>query len=205
MLAELYSKDEQMLASLKTRREIRKSTGLVKLVAGSIESRRADVEGSWAGVKQTEDASEDEDEGEGDEAADEDDSGSDDDDGEEAEDVEMEDLEDESSEEEEEPVLVPAGKRKRAGKITGPAARPSKKVAFAPDPKESKQARSAAGAAKKAIVAAPKPKSKPTLKPKPTAVPTKVKAANVGHGKKSAVKTSPSKSGEEAYDFGKFF
>jgi len=163
---------------------MRKSTGLVKLVAGHIESRKVDVEAAWEGADQEVDGQDDED--------DDDEAGSEenDDDGDE--------MEDDESEEDEEPVPAPIGKRKRPEKTSAPPARLSKKVSFAADPKESKWARSAAGAAKKITPV--------TFKAKPVSSKLKPsKIANVSAGKASQKSTMPGKAGEEAYDFGKFF
>jgi nuclear GTP-binding protein len=158
---------------------MRKSTGLVKLVAGHIESRKVDVEAAWEGADQEVDGQDDED--------DDDEAGS-----------EENDDEDDEDEEDEEPVPAPIGKRKRPEKTSAPPARPSKKVSFAADPKESKKARSAAGAAKK--ITPVTSKAKPvSSKLKPS------KVANASAGKASQKSTMPSKAGEEAYDFGKFF
>jgi nuclear GTP-binding protein len=191
-LAELYSKDEEALSTLKTRKEMRKSTGLIKLVAGHVENRKVDIEAGWAGAEHEKDDQNEDEDDDGEETGTED---------EEDEDVELDDveeLEEDESEEDEEPVPAPSGKRKRPSKSTASPAHPSKKVSFAADPKESKQARAAAGAAKKAAQATPK--SKP--------VSSKLKAskvANVSTGKASQKSTAPSKGDEEAYDFGKFF
>lgn len=183
--------DDEILTQLKTRKEMRKGGGLVKYTAASAESRRANVEGEWPGLKEAE-ASEDESE----EVSSEE------------EDVEMNDAEDseedsdedaEEDESMEEPIEDPkpilSGKLKRADKKSTPVVRPAKKVAFAADPKQSKQARSASGATqKKAVMLAKVVAKKPTV---PTAT---VKVANVPSGKKTATLGR-----EEAYDFGKFF
>ncbi|KAF7971036.1 hypothetical protein HWV62_22155 [Athelia sp. TMB] len=196
--AEQDARDEAILAQLKTRKEMRKEGGLVKFTAAPVESRRVDVDGKWPGLTEEEEDSEDESMANGEEE-----SGSDEDDDE--EDVEMDnaealDAEESDSDEEEmqveEPVPIASGKRKRADKKAAVVTRPAKKVAFAADPKESKQARSAAGAnAQKVTI--PKKKAPPPAK-KPTQVAAK--PANVPSGKKTITR-----GGEEAYDFGKFF
>ncbi|KZP15119.1 hypothetical protein FIBSPDRAFT_1048353 [Athelia psychrophila] len=197
--AEQDVRDEAVLAQLKARKEMRKEGGLVKFVASPVESRRANVEGEWPGLKEEENSEDENEEG-----------GS-----EEEEDVEMDDAEAEDSDEEEEedvdepmeepveePVPIVSGKQKRAGKKLAPT-RPAKKVAFAADPKESKQARSAAGAAGKKAVPPAKTPAKAAAPPAKTpAAPTATaKPANVPSGKK----TTATRGGEEAYDFGKFF
>lgn len=190
-LRELYQKDEEIIAALKPRKEMRKSTGLVKLVAGSIDGRKVDVEAEWTGLDRDGDNNgEGNDEENASEEAESDD-----------EDVEMDnsaqDDEDEESdgEEDEEPTPVLSGKRKRTEKLTASVVRPTKKVSFAADPKGSKRARVLAGSAKKATPVAKNVKSV-TPRAKPS------KPANISSGKKSP---SSGKGAEEAYDFGKFF
>lgn len=169
---------------------MRRSTGLIKLVAGHIESRKADVETGWVGSDDHGDDTDEEqpeDTSDGDERA-----GSD---GDVAID-DSEELDDDESEEDDEPAPAPTGKRKRLDKPTGSPARPNKKVSFAAGPKESKRAR-AAGSTKKPISTASKPR------PMSSRLKTS-RAANV-NASKTSQKTTSSKGGEEAYDFGKFF
>jgi nuclear GTP-binding protein len=168
---------------------MRRSTGLIKLVAGHVESRKADVETGWIGSDDHgDDADEEqpEDTADGDEQA-----GSDED----VETDDSEELDDDESEEDDEPAPAPTGKRKRLDKPTGSPTRPNKKVSFAADSKESKRAR-AAGSTKTPTSTAPKPR--PVSKPKTS------RAANV-NASKTSQKTTSSKGGEEVYDFGKFF
>jgi nuclear GTP-binding protein len=112
-LVELYGKDEETLSTLKTRKDIRKSIGLVKLVAGCIESRKADVEAGWISKEDAEQS-----ETEGDDAE-----------GDEEEDLNVDDVEedDESEEEDHEPVVTPTGKRKWSDKQTALPIHPNKK------------------------------------------------------------------------------
>lgn len=213
-LAALYVNDESVLSTLKLRKEMRKTEGLVKFVPGEIEGRKALIHDPWAGSVEDED-DEDED-GDNEEASDE------------VADEEEEDDEDESDEEPEpepEPAPPVSGKQKRklaADRSSGP---PHKKVAFAADPKESKQARSAGSRKGQAPMDTPRAKavSKPKTSPlkkvsaakatveKPKAVVEKKekerKVANVAPVKTKASQKSVAKSasGEEAYDFGKFF
>ncbi|KAJ6567276.1 hypothetical protein DFH09DRAFT_1314392 [Mycena vulgaris] len=187
------SSDEAALATLQPRKDIRKARGLVKLKCGAIETRKASVEEPWAPLSPEKDNEvDDEDEQEI---------------GEEGEDVEDDDEEEEvvveevEMEVEEEPALSGKQKRKRAAEKAPP---PRKKVSFGPDPKTSKQARSAGSLARKptaSTTAAPKEKAQ-------TAAPKKDrKVANT-----AAVKAKPSQKaataggtvGEE-YDFGRFF
>jgi nuclear GTP-binding protein len=190
-LAELYGKDEEVLSKLKTRKDMRRSTGLVKLIAGHVESRQADAEAGWAGVERDGDGRFGEEQEETDDGDDEQ-AGS----AEEDEDVDFDEPDVDESEEDDEPAPAPAGKRKRPEKSTGPPTHPNKKVSFAPDPKESKRAR-AAGSVKKV--------TSPALKPRPVSSKLKTSAANIKVSKVSQKSSSPRKGGEEAYDFRKFF
>lgn len=171
---------------LKTRKETMKSTGLIKLVAGQAESRKVDLETGWGGAEHERDARIVEDDSEGGET------------GTENNDVEMDEIEDIEDEEIDEPVPVPTGKRKRAThKPPITPTRPTKKVSFAANPKDSKRARTTAGVMKKAEPV--------TLTSQPASSKIKSsKVANVRTGKATEKLTSSSK-GEEAYDFGKFF
>ncbi|KAI0775469.1 GNL3L/Grn1 putative GTPase-domain-containing protein [Irpex lacteus] len=175
------------LATLPTRKELRASTGLVKLKALDTDERQLTVEAKWAGDEDSED-DESEDEGEG----------------RDEEDDESEDDEDE----EPEPVMT---KRKR-GPVKDVDARPTKKVAFSAEPKNTKQARKAgsllakaktdsapAKSALKTATKVPKAKAQSTSK----AAPVAKKAANAP-SKKSAAPASGGGGGDE-YDFGKFF
>ncbi|EED81127.1 predicted protein [Postia placenta Mad-698-R] len=216
--ADAYTKDEELLSRLSTRKELRKGTGVVKLDAGEPEIRKVALDASWAGSadggdeSDNEDENEDEDELAGDVSID---LGE-----EESEDDEEGEGSDEGGDDEKEPS-PPRGKRKRG--VKAPAARPAKKVAFAPEPKSTKQARSAAGArprAKAGGVASPtaasaKSKAKPTppgkqvketksaLKKTPASTPGKV--ANVS-SKKASVAAAPATHGAgEAYDFKQLF
>ena len=198
--ADLYAGDERILATISTRRERRKTAGVVKMAPSALEARKAALDLPWVG----EDDESDEGDDEENELAD------DPFKGDESEDLESEDEEedeDEDEEDEDEAELAPpAGKRKRSAKPSIPV-RPAKKVAFAPEPKNTKQARSAAGAkgalaaGKKVKAAAPaKPPAKSKLAAKLAVAPKKV--ANVKKTLGPAVKAAD---GEEAYDFKKFF
>ncbi|KIM83958.1 hypothetical protein PILCRDRAFT_420239 [Piloderma croceum F 1598] len=189
-LAKLYIEDQKTLATLETRKEMRKRIGLVKLVAGHTDIRKVDVEARWMGAEHDGDDQSDEEVDKDDEQAE-----SDEDDN-----VMMDDVEDlghDESEEDDEPPPAPTGKRKRRNTFTALSALPNKKVAFAPDPKESKRAR-AAGSSKKAAPSSlnSKPVSSKLKTSKPTSVSRKIA---------SQKSTPPSKGGDEVYDFGKFF
>ncbi|KZT12640.1 uncharacterized protein LAESUDRAFT_766146 [Laetiporus sulphureus 93-53] len=215
-----------ILARLPTRKEMRKAGGIVKLKAGESESRRVVLDVSWIGSNDSGNGSGvDEDEGEeGDEPLGEDasidveeESG---DEEEESGDEDDDDEEEDESEEDEEARPALKGKRKRAAAPV--LARPAKKVAFAPEPKGTKQARSAAGgqshaAARKARThtqADDIPSTKPKVKVSPTpkaalAAKASKKASNTPAVKKAAnaasKKTASTNDDEEAYDFKKFF
>jgi nuclear GTP-binding protein len=188
----VYSADEEILSTLQTRKELRAGSGLVRLKPSEAEARQLVLETLWANSgDESEDADMDDDEN----------SAEDDD----------EDLEDINSDQESvddsEPEL-PTSKRKRGTvKDTTLTPQPIKKVAFANEPKDTKQARKAAGirgslsmkAKPESVKAAKKPK---VAKVQPTSktVPTK-KAANAPSNK-SAV---PANDGGEGYDFKMFF
>lgn len=191
--ADLYAADAAILESAQTRKEMRKGAGLVKLVPGAVETRRAVLDASWNDV-----AGDDGEEAREDRPAahvslddDEEDSavesllGSEDED----EEDDVEDGEDEDVEDGEAPQGPLSGKRKRQGKAASTPA--SKKVAFAADPKGSKQAR--ASAAKKPAAK----KSAPTS--------AKTKGAKVMKDAIAKAKQVTTQGGDQAYDFGRFF
>jgi len=162
---------------------MRKSGGVVKFLPGRIDDRKVDADSPWMLADGDEDISPDS----------EDDSGE----GEDISDNENESSEHDTEDEEEPAPTLPVAnqKRKRQKEIVSS---PNKKVAFAPDPKGSKQSRLAGS-----LKAIPKTlKSKSTKIPQtPTSKPKKV--ANVAT--KSSKGTAATESGQEAYDFGKFF
>ncbi|KAJ7762824.1 hypothetical protein DFH07DRAFT_405096 [Mycena maculata] len=198
--------DEAVLAGLQTRKELRKTKGLVKFVCGAIETRRAAVEEIWVPVTREKD---DESEGVDEEDEDMEDGG----DEEQDDDDEMDDggEEEDEEEEEEEPQPMLSGKQKRKRATEKNAPPPRKKVSFGPDPKASKQARKASSLARKPAAVAPAAAQKT---PKPltskSAAPAKDKDRKVAN---TAIKTKskPQKipgattAGGEEYDFGKFF
>ncbi|KAH9894117.1 hypothetical protein C8Q73DRAFT_826613 [Cubamyces lactineus] len=221
-LAEVYSKDQAVLSKLSTRKELRKAGGLVRLRPGSIDVRRTTLDASYFVASDDEGNESDVEEGAGLDESEDDDDEEDVESyaSEEVDELESDEDEDEEEEEEDEdePPSPPSGKRKRAAAKSAAPARPAKKVAFAAEPKGTKQARSAAGAkGATAVKAKSKPADeKPTKKStkssalKKAAAPTKAapakKVANSAAaraGKKSAA--SAAKEGEEAYDFKQFF
>lgn len=195
-LAGFYAADDDILSTLQPRKDLRKSGGLVKFLPGQADPRKVAVDEPYHKPEAQEDGS--------DEDADEDvvmgdvEDAADDDDGD--EDIE-EDEEEEEDEEDDEPPPQPIVNRKQKRKLTVEAAAlpPSKKVAFAQEPKDTKKSRSL-GSQK------PKVEKRASLKPKaPEARAKKTqKGANVP--KTAQPKSSSQGDGaDDAYDFGKFF
>ncbi|KAH9843741.1 uncharacterized protein C8Q71DRAFT_12337 [Rhodofomes roseus] len=209
--ADVYAKNDEILSRLETRKEMRKSRGSVKMSPGEVESREVALGVPYFG-NEDEDEDDEGDDGEVDQLdqsseqeGDEDEEASDED----------EDDEEEEDEEDEEPAPA-AGKRKRAAQKS--PSRPAKKVAFAAEPKGTKQARSAAGAAgsKLSAAQAKSPQAKPQAKAKvaphakPTKAPKKMPSIasamkKIANPKKATQPSSTTKDGEETYDFSKFF
>ncbi|THH14866.1 hypothetical protein EW146_g5518 [Bondarzewia mesenterica] len=219
-LADIYAKDMSILSHLKTRKEMRKESGLVKLLSGAVDDRGLELTAPWLGTEESD--SEDED----DESRDEDvqmeerveedkELDEDEGDGDEGD-------EDEGEADDDDEALPPAGKRKRVSNV--PPARPSKKVAFSASVKPPQSStKNAKIASIPATIHSP---SHPTLKSvlKPTANPAavmqakrvKVKAnkpAKPPAAATSLTKKAPANAhskkvvattGDE-YDFGKFF
>uniref|UniRef100_A0A8H7Y2E5 CP-type G domain-containing protein n=1 Tax=Psilocybe cubensis TaxID=181762 RepID=A0A8H7Y2E5_PSICU len=224
-LSGLYSKDESILSLLPTRKEKRKTGGLVKLSPSVVEDRAVDVEEAWAALEDSEDEEDDEDEQGG---VDVEGMDVDQEDAEEEDEEEIdEDEDDEEDEEDEEEIAPPPPKnqtRKRALEVAPTPERPTKKVAFAPSSKhqsraekrsEKKESKSSAvtervsksehkSASASSVKPALKSSSKPTASTKAVSASVK-KAANVASTKKAKVPVTKSDSGPEAYDFGKFF
>ncbi|KZT74532.1 hypothetical protein DAEQUDRAFT_197091 [Daedalea quercina L-15889] len=216
--ADICAKNDEILSRLQTRKEMRKSSGVVKMSAGEAESREVAFNVPYFG------AEEDEDKDDGtDEEVDELERSGDDVTGDEDEDEDASEDDEEENEDKEDGDEVPvpaAGKRKRAAQKV--PLRPAKKVAFAAEPRGTKQARSAAGAAgsKLSVTKAKgrqdsgaQTKAKPTPQVKAAKVPKKTpsvasamkKIAN--SSKKAKQPSSALKEGEETlqYDFSKFF
>lgn len=191
-LSDLYATDEKILAILPTRKERRKTDGVVKLSASTQEARKLSLDAPWV-VEDVQDAG-----------------GSDEDNIEDGDDVEPSEGQSEDGDEdddEDEDVAPPAGKRKRSVQHSAPA-RPAKKVAFAAEPKGTKLSRSAAGA--RGSLAAPDKGTKSISRPAKTQVKTKVakatpvkKVANAAPSKKPAAVNATTNGG--AYDFKQFF
>ncbi|KAJ7162605.1 GTP-binding protein [Mycena crocata] len=181
------SADDAALVTLQTRKELRKARGLVKFTCGAVETRKASVEEPWTppAPEKTVELAEDEDDDEEMDGED--------------EDKEEED-EDDPMEEEPEPVLSGKQKRKRATEKAPP---PRKKVSFGPDPKISKEARSAGSLVRTTVAPLPAAAKEKPLK---SAAPKKDrKVANTAIKGKSAQKAPPAAGAAEEYDFGMFF
>lgn len=223
--AKLYTNDEPILASLKTRREMRKAGGVVKFSAGAVDTRKVAVDEPWVGLV----GEDDEDEGEESEEdgsevdQDEEDEEDEDEEDDEEEMDEGEDTDDHEDDEEDAPP-PPSNKQKRKrGAEPAPPAPPLKRVAFAADPKTTKQAHKAGSPKLKAQQQKPAPipakkveepkqplKAVETTKSKLLVKEKKVvekKVANVAAKKAKGSKPakSPTTEGPEAYDFSKFF
>ncbi|EKM59561.1 uncharacterized protein PHACADRAFT_181560 [Phanerochaete carnosa HHB-10118-sp] len=193
--ADAYAADVKILSTLPTRKERRKATGVVKLAPYVPEARKITLEAPWAGEEESDEDDEGEELGNGHTEDDEEDEEDENDDDEEGE------GEDEDEDEEEEPEQ-PVGKRKRSAQSSA-LARPTKKVAFAVEPKSTKQARSAAGL--KGAMAAEK-KVKVATQVRPPAKPSPAVALKkVASSKKASGTENRAVNGEEAYDFKKFF
>lgn len=222
--AKLYTNDEPILASLKTRREMRKAGGVVKFLAGAVETRKVAVDEPWVGLV----GEDDEDEGEESEK-DGSEVGQDEEDEEDEDEDESEEMDeggdtDDDEDDEEDAAPPPSNKQKRKrGAEPAPPAPPLKRVAFAADPKTTKQARKAGSPKLKAQQQKPAPvpakkveEPKQPLKAVETAKSmllmkekkvVEKKVANVAAKKAKGSKPakSPTTEGPEAYDFSKFF
>lgn len=197
--AGFYAADEDILTTLQSRKDLRKSGGLVKFASGQADLRKVAVDEPYHKPEDKEnDSDEDADEDvvmgdEPEDAVDDEDSD---------EDIEEdEDAEEEEDEEDDEPPPAPIVNRKQKRKLAVEAGAlpPSKKVAFAQEPKDTKQARSL-GSQK------PKAEKKSSLKakaPEPKAKKTS-KGANVPKAAQSK-SSSQGDGADDAYDFGKFF
>jgi nuclear GTP-binding protein len=208
-LAALYSNgDEAVLATLRSRKELRKTAGLglVRFSPGTVDDRQVNIEDEWTVLDLVHEDSED-DNGEFGMEVD-GDSGSDGDVGEEDDDADEEDEDDEvgedsgpemDDEEEEEEVEIPVTEMKKRKRGINPPqrTRPAKKVAFAST--KGKQSSSRPQKKDKAPSSSILKKQEPRVTKKPSARPVKV--ANVP----SSNKTKSTDGGSEAYDFSKFF
>ncbi|KAG6849948.1 hypothetical protein H0H93_003320 [Arthromyces matolae] len=195
-LKKLYEGGAAILETIVPRKELRKSVDLVRLVPREVDARKVVLQEPWIQEEDSEDEHSDFaglDEGDslqGDDGEDvNDDQSVEDGDSEDEEEGEAE----EEGEEEQSAPLSKKQKRKRTDDpLPGP---PSKKVAFAPEPKGSKQAR-------RAVSGGNKPLDKTSGKPKG---PAKVKPASAKVQKKAAnalaIKNKAGDGSDEAYDF----
>lgn len=202
--AGVYAADEKIVSTIPTRKERRKAIGVVKLAPSVPEARKIALEVPWVGEEDESDEDDEEEElgnGHTEDDESEDPGDEDEDEEDENEDDEKGEGDDDEDEEEEKPVQ-PVGKRKRSAQSSAPA-RPTKKVAFAAEPKSTKQARSAAGV-KGALAAKKKAKVttqvKPSAKSSPAVAPKKVASS-----KRASGMVNKAANGEEAYDFKKLF
>ena len=217
-LAKVYAKNDEVIARLETRKEMRKTRGAVRMAPGEAERREVALDNSYFGAEDEEGSGDEEEEGDegDDEEVDELDESGEESGDEEDEVLEGEDDDEDEDEDEEdgEPAPLP-GKRKRAAQIQKIPSRPAKKVAFAPEPKGTKQARSAAGAASFKLTASKakggQQKAKPTPEVKPAKAHKKITSVSAAmkktanSSKKGKQASLASKDGEETYDFSKFF
>lgn len=213
-LKELYAKaDEATLASVRTKKEMRKEGGLVLLAPGETETRKVILDTAFVVEGESDDESE---EGYEDHESDEDDEGGSMDEEEDAEgsddeDELEEDDEEEESEEERLPTPPPT-KRKRKDSLPSASTRapPAKKVAFAAGIQDRNEKR----AARQQSKPEPKAKAKPEPKAPKSALKTKSKSApkpspapSKASNKTSAAaaKKASASGNDDAYDFDQFF
>ena len=64
VFAELYAKDDEILASLKPRKELRKTSGLVRLETGVVDERKVELDAPWIEAPGDADSDEDDEEDE---------------------------------------------------------------------------------------------------------------------------------------------
>ncbi|KAK7061366.1 guanine nucleotide-binding protein-like 3 [Favolaschia claudopus] len=195
----LSSEDEAVLATLQPRKDMRKGRGLVKLTCGVVESRKALVDVPWTPIHEKDSEDEDGDlvEDQDDEDVEGEDIDMDDDEDEEA--SEGGDLDDEDEDEELEPLVALSGKQKRK-RGAEKASAPRKKVSFGPDPKASKQARSAGSSLGKPASGTKDKASKPAPPKKERKV-----ANTVVKKKPQKNETAASGAPGQEYNFGEFF
>jgi nuclear GTP-binding protein len=111
-LASIYAKDGSILSSLKSRKEMRTSGGLLKFTSGEVESRTVAIEEPWKCE-----------------------------DGDESSDDDVENEWEDVDEKEGQAILPPSPDERKRKRVTEGPLPSSKKVTFAPRPEASKQAR----------------------------------------------------------------
>jgi nuclear GTP-binding protein len=183
--------DAEVLERLRTRAEMRKGDGLVRLTPGMAEAREVDLAVPWVMPDPEGDDSDAEmDDGEGEDGEGEDDDDDDDDD-EQDEDDEHGEGEDEDEEEEAAPPPSSLSSKRKAASAPS---RPAKKVAFDLPSK---------GKGKDRRVTAPAPKVK--ARPAPAKTPAASALKRTGNAPKAKAKAAAPAADDNAYSFGAFF
>ncbi|GAV99714.1 GTP-binding protein [Lentinula edodes] len=208
----LYAKADEALASLKSRKAMRKAGGLVKISPGQVESREVISEVLYAELMETSDG-EDNDGIDVDEAnhieaeEDEDEESEEDEDEEDGDKEEVENEEELEFEDEEVEVAPPASKsqkRKRADPISHP---PNKKVSFVAKSHASKN-KAISKADVSAVSESSTPKSlsaNPTTRKALKSSLKKMKPIANASSKNRPPKIRSDEGNRESYDFGKYF
>ncbi|KAH0587093.1 hypothetical protein H2248_005911 [Termitomyces sp. 'cryptogamus'] len=192
----LYGSDSTILETVISRKQLRKSVGLVKISSGEVDSRKVVLRDSWL----EESDSEGDDEEDNDAGFD-----GDDDSSQEEADQNGDDGDGSNNGDDHEAALPLPKKQKRKQTDELLVAPPSKKVAFAPDFKVAKQIRKSASIRGKISDRTPTESvSKATIKPANAKLRIQHKVVNVG-AKSKATKKGADNGDDEAYDFGKFF
>ncbi|KAF8826404.1 hypothetical protein HHX47_DHR5000063 [Lentinula edodes] len=211
-LQALYAKADEALASLKSRKAMRKAGGLVKISPGQVESREVISEVPYAELMETSDG-EDNDGIDVDEAnhieaeEDEDEESEEDEDEEDGDKEEVENEEELEFEDEEVEVAPPASKsqkRKRADPISHP---PNKKVSFVAKSHASKN-KAISKADVSAVSESSTPKSlsaNPTTRKALKSSLKKMKPIANASSKNRPPKIRSDEGNRESYDFGKYF
>ena len=210
----LYAANNAILETLIPRKEMRKTKGIVKLTAGTIETRKAVLDEPWWKENEAESDGGDYEEFTGinidmDESSDAEDDDEDDEEGTEDDDEEGgDDDNDEMDDDDEEvqetsPSPPPSPKKQKRKRLDEPPpAPPIKKVTFAPEPKKSKLSRKTDTLKGHPRTTKSKPSAITSSMKKSKSRPTERKVANVAVKGKTA---SAGVAAREAYDFAKFF
>ena len=204
------SNDENVLATLIPRKELRKTSGLVKLQSGEVDKRKVGLEMDWVVEK-------DELKGENGDI-----DGEDEEEGVDEDEEGEEDASDEEEEEDDEQddALILSGKRKRKSTKQPLPTKPKKSVAFAVEPKRQKRQ----SLKTTTTTTTSKQTTQKPLKTKSTAMggmksslkksnaakvvgktPKVVNSSVSSSSGKGKAQVAVSTGGEEAYDFKKFF
>ncbi|KAJ3892586.1 GTP-binding protein [Lentinula edodes] len=208
----LYAKADEALASLKSRKAMRKAGGLVKISPGQVESREVISEVPYAELMETSDGEDndgiDVDEADHIEAEEDEDEESEEDEDEEDGDKEEVENEEELEFEDEELEVPPSAsksqKRKRADPISHP---PNKKVSFVAKSRASKN-KAISKADVSAVSESSTPKSlsaDPTTRKALKSSLKKIKPIANASSKNRPPKIRSDEGNRESYDFGKYF